>query len=62
MLERLKRRAKRHGLTIRPYCGYCGEGFFMLVDVERNFVAAPAPMTLEQISMWLDDLDEQADE
>lgn len=59
MLERLKRRAKRHGLTIRTYCG---EGFFMLVDVERNFVAAPAPMTLEQISMWLDDLDEQADE
>ena len=57
--NRLKRRAKKHGLTIRNY--ERGEDSFMLVDV-NNTVAAPAPMTLDQVDLWLDDLDDDAEQ
>lgn len=55
--EKLKTRAKKHGLTIRKY--ERGEDSYMLVCIKTNCVVAPAPMTLEQVEMWLDDLDSQ---
>lgn len=59
-LEQLKTRAKKHDLTIRKY--QRGEkDSYMLVDAVYNAVVAPAPMTIEQVEMWLDDLDNQDD-
>lgn len=58
-ISKLKTRAKKYGLAIRKY--ERGEDSYMLVDIRLNAVGAPAPMTLEQVEMWLDDLNEQAD-
>lgn len=58
-INKLKTRAKKHGLAIRKY--ERGEDSYMLVDVSYNAIVAPYPMTLEQVEMWLDDLDEQND-
>ena len=55
-LDELKKRARKHDMEIRKYRR--GEDFYMLVDIRGNFVAAPEPMTLEQVALWLADLDE----
>ncbi len=55
----LEGRAKNHGLKIRK-CNR-DEDSFMLVDIAANTVTAPAPMTLEQVEKWLDDLDKAAE-
>lgn len=51
---RMKTRAKNHDLMIRKD----GHGGYMLVDPDTNALAAPGPMTLEEIALWLDDLDQ----
>ena len=56
-LAQLKKRAKKFGMTIRKYKR--GEDGYLLVDVYTNAVAAPEPMTLDEIELWLDDLDAQ---
>lgn len=53
-LNQLKTRAKAHDLMIRKD----GKGGYVLVDIYINALAAPGPMTLEEVEMWLDDLDE----
>lgn len=58
--NKLKRRASKHGLLIRKYKR--GEDSFMLVDAWANTVAAPAPMTLDQVDLWLDDLDDDTEQ
>jgi len=58
-INKLKTRAKKYGLAIRKY--ERGEDSYVLVDISYNVIAAPYPMTLEQVEMWLDDLDEQSD-
>lgn len=55
----LESRAKNHGLKIRK-CKR-DEDSFILVDIAANTVTAPAPMTLEQVEKWLDDLDNAAE-
>lgn len=50
----LKTRAKAHDLMIRKD----GKGGYLLVDPSINALVAPGPMTLEEVEMWLDDLDE----
>ncbi len=52
-LEQLKTRAKVHDLMIRKD----GKGGYLLVDPSTNALAAPGPMTIEEVEMWLDDLD-----
>lgn len=49
----LKTRAKVHDLMIRKD----GKGGYLLVDPITNALAAPGPMTIEEVEMWLDDLD-----
>lgn len=49
----LKTRAKAHDLMIRKD----GKGEYLLVDIYINALAAPGPMTIEEVEMWLDDLD-----
>lgn len=49
----LKTRAKAHDLFIRKD----GKGGYFLVDPITNALAAPGPMTIEEVEMWLDDLD-----
>lgn len=51
----LKRKAKKYGLVIRRYERRDPDSY-MLVNAQLNAVAAPVPMTLEQIELWLDDL------
>lgn len=51
-LNKLKTRAKAHGLMIRKD----GKGGYMLTDF-NNCLMAPGPMTLEEAALWLDDLD-----
>lgn len=48
----LKTRAKAHDLFIRRD----GKGGYLLTDF-LNRLTAPGPMTLEEVEMWLDDLD-----
>lgn len=55
-IHKLRRRARRHSLLINkdrrlPYDGY------WLVSSNTNTVAAPGPMPLEQVDLWLDDLE-----
>lgn len=50
---RLKTRAKRHDIMIRKD----GKGGYWLLDIYINGVVAPGPMTLEEVALWLDDLD-----
>lgn len=52
-LNQLKTRAKAHDLMIRKD----GKGGYLLVDIYINALAAPGPMTIEEVEMWLDDLD-----
>ena len=52
-LNQLKTRAKAHDLMIRKD----GKGGYVLVDIYINALAAPGPMTIEEVEMWLDDLD-----
>ena len=52
-LDQLKTRAKAHDLMIRKD----GKGGYLLTDF-LNRLMAPGPMTLEEVEMWLDDLDE----
>lgn len=49
----LKTRAKAHDLMIRKD----GKGGYFLLDIYINALAAPGPMTFEEVEMWLDDLD-----
>lgn len=58
-ITELKKRAVKRGLMIRKY--ERGEDSYALVDARLNVVVAPAPMTLEQVEQWLDDLDNQDD-
>ena len=51
-IEKLRRRARRHGLMFRSD----RHGSFMLMDPHTNGLAAPGPMSLEQAGLWLDDL------
>ena len=53
-LKQLKTRAKAHDLMIRKD----GKGGYLLTDL-YNGLMAPGPMTLEEVEMWLDDLDDQ---
>lgn len=57
-LKQLKTRAKAHDLMIRKD----GKGGYLLTDLYNNGLMAPGPMTLEEVEMWLDDLDEQKKE
>lgn len=52
-LNQLKTRAKAHGLMIRKE----RNGGYWLLDIYINGVVAPGPMTLEEVALWLDDLD-----
>lgn len=52
-LNQLKTRAKHHDMMIRKD----GHGGYILVDIYTNTLAAPGPMTLEEVELWLDDLD-----
>lgn len=47
----LKTRAKAHGMMIRKD----GKGGYLLTDF-NNCLMAPGPMTLEEVALWLDDL------
>ena len=44
--------AKAHGMMIRKD----GKGGYLLTDL-NNCLMAPGPMTLEEVALWLDDLD-----
>ena len=50
---RLKTRAKRHDMMIRKE----RHGGYWLVDIYTNGIVSPGPMTLEEVVLWLDDLD-----
>ena len=59
--NKLKRRAKKHGLLIRKYKR--GEDSFMLVDAGTNaIVSYPVPLPLDGIASCLDDLDDDAEQ
>lgn len=49
----LRTRAKHLGLMIRKD----GHGGYLLVDISTNAMAAPGPMTLEQVEMWLEEVE-----
>lgn len=51
-LNQLKTRAKAHDMMIRKD----GKDGYMLTDY-NNCLMAPGPMTLEEVALWLDDLD-----
>ena len=53
----IKTRAKHHDLMLRKDRR---SGGYYLVDVSGNYLAAPGPMTLKEVELWLDDLDNQA--
>lgn len=52
-IRQLRRRAQRHGLILRSD----RHGGYMLIDPYTNGLAAPGPMSLEQVGLWLDDLE-----
>ena len=52
-LNKLKTRAKAHDMMIRKD----GKGGYWSLDIYTNGVVAPGPMTLEEVALWLDDLD-----
>lgn len=54
-INQLKTRAKAHEMIISKD----GQGNYMLVDISTNSLVAPAPMSIEQVEQWLDDLDKQ---
>lgn len=51
-IRQLRRRAQRHGLLIRK-----NRDGYILVDSNTNGLSAPGPMSLEQVGLWLDDLE-----
>lgn len=53
----IKTRAQRHSLFVRKD----DHGDYLLVD-ENNCVAVPSPMSLVELTLWLDDLDKNAEE
>ncbi len=52
-LNTLKTRVKVHDMMIRKD----GKGGYWLMDIYINGAVAPGPMTLEEVALWLDDLD-----
>lgn len=44
-IDKLKTRAKAYNMTIRKD----GKGGYVLVDIDTNRAAAPAPMNIEQV-------------
>lgn len=52
-IRQLRRRAQRHGLILRSD----RHGGYMLVDPYTNGLTAPYPMSLEQVELWLDDME-----
>lgn len=52
-LNKLKTRAKAHDMMIRKE----RNGGYWSLDIYTNGVVAPGPMTLEEVALWLDDLD-----
>ena len=52
-LNKLKSRAMAHDMMIRKE----RNGGYRLLDIYTNGVVAPGPMTLEEVALWLDDLD-----
>ena len=52
-LNKLKSRAMAHDMMIRKE----RNGGYWLLDIYTNGVGAPGPMTLEEVALWLDDLD-----
>ena len=52
-LNKLKSRAMAHDMMIRKE----RNGGYWLLDIYTNGVVAPGPMTLEEVALWLDDLD-----
>ena len=52
-LNKLKSRAKAHDMVIRKE----RNGGYWLLDIYTNGVVAPGPMSLEEVALWLDDLD-----
>lgn len=52
-IRQLRRRAQRNGLILRSD----RRGGYMLVDPYTNGLAAPGPMSLEQVGLWLDDME-----
>lgn len=52
-IRKLRRRAQRHGLILQSD----RHGGYMLIDPYVNALAAPGPMSLEQVGLWLDDLE-----
>ena len=50
--NQLNAKAKAHGMMIRKD----GKGGYLLTDL-NNCLMAPGPMTLEEVALWLDDLD-----
>lgn len=51
--NQLRTRAKRLGLMLRKD----GHGGYLLADISTNTLAATGPMALEQVGLWLDDLE-----
>ena len=58
-LEQLRRRAKKHGLTIRKV--FRGDDdSYCLVDMRTNAVVSyPTELPLARIEQWLDELDKE---
>ncbi len=54
-INQLKTRAKAYEMMIKKD----GKGNYMLVDISTNCLATPAPMSIEEVENWLDDLDLQ---
>ncbi len=54
-INQLKARAKAYGMLIRMD----GKGGYRLIDISTNALAAPEPMSIEQVEQWLDDLDKE---
>lgn len=52
-LNKLKSRAMAHDMMIRKE----RHGGYWLVDIYTNGIVSPGPMTLEEVALWLDDLD-----
>lgn len=53
--SKIKTRAKKHDMMLMKD----GHGEYYLTDFNKS-VVAPGPMSLVQVSLWLDDLDEMS--
>lgn len=54
-IQQLRKQARHHGLLINKDRRLSYDGYW-LVSSDTNTVAAPGPMTLEQVNLWLNDL------